>query len=124
MMHTPGPWHYQAGQVFTEWRQRQGASLFHLFICSVATTQHDGVEANGKLIAAAPDLLAACERALDALYSLFPRLEFSTEEELDVGDEHWIAEVILELRAAIAAVTPNSVPKGAHKATPPPRRNE
>jgi hypothetical protein len=45
---------------------------------------------------AAPDLLAACERALDALYSLYPQLEYYTDKELDLGDEHWIAEVILE----------------------------
>jgi hypothetical protein len=71
------------------------------------------------LHAAAPDLLAACERALDALYSLYPQLEYYTDKELDLGDEHWIAEVILELRSAIAAASPNRVPKGAHKATPP-----
>jgi hypothetical protein len=78
--HTPGPWKYDG----VESRLVVAAvenSIEHSFICDVLDTT-EGLEgdcpeadANGRLIAAAPDLLAAC-RALVETFEL-----------ADLGDE-------------------------------------
>jgi hypothetical protein len=63
--HTPGPWQIRSGgntgKFFVE--QSQGAEVT---ICFVDTNLRSN-EANARLIAAAPDLLAACESGLAAL---------------------------------------------------------
>lgn len=56
---TPGPWH--TGPHYTsDVESREGR------ICSCDPFMSPRAEANVRLIAAAPDLLAACKRALEA----------------------------------------------------------
>ena len=59
--HTPGPWNFR--------NSRDAANLICIepYIAWVDKRHNVKGEANGKLIAAAPDLLAACEAALDCL---------------------------------------------------------
>ena len=69
MSHTPGPWHYaepnKSHQRPMVWRDSDG---YLIADCSGATVVgYDEAKANARLIAAAPDLLAAC-RALCAAY--------------------------------------------------------
>ena len=73
VVHTPGPWivhggpgrlhHYLA--VIDSIPDVDGKVVANC-ICHVATTNEDS-DANSRLIAAAPDLLAACKRYLDAM---------------------------------------------------------
>ena len=65
--HTPGPWHTEFGWVFADPKYGVGGEG-----CTIAqlhggadSAPHEDVEANTNLIAAAPDLLAAC-KALSA----------------------------------------------------------
>ena len=53
--HTPGPWEAKRGEdpQWNVWAEKQ----------AVACTAHGNDEANARLIAAAPDLLATCEWA-------------------------------------------------------------
>ncbi len=63
MPHTPGPWkaerHDAAGSIIID-----GAGPHNVGIATVNRYERHDVEANARLIAAAPDLLAACEYAL------------------------------------------------------------
>ena len=85
--HTPGPWTVERDSTvdgYTVWR---ASSMGDLFIAQVK--RQKGEEAsNARLIAAAPDLLAACAKALDYL----GRIEEASEG----------AELRDLLRAAIA----------------------
>lgn len=66
--HTPGPWdvtHYD-NRVFVEPRGRSGMDEY---ICEVGLPSGDRVYEDARLIAAAPELLAACEAAYRALRS-------------------------------------------------------
>jgi len=57
---TPGPWEYENGAIWQTTRECQRCQRV-----ATVTTRHDEgeEEATGRLIAAAPDLLAACEAA-------------------------------------------------------------
>lgn len=97
--HTPGPWIADGGS------RIQGANAKHMYnICHM-----DGVpmhiesptgtdckamtRANARLISAAPDLLAACEGAVQIIEQLIPE-----------PSVRGVADVVLhQLRAAIAA---------------------
>lgn len=65
--HTPGPWN---------WHEYDGAGSPYILVKNgswdIAHNRHSAVDleterANARLIAAAPDMLEACKRALDAL---------------------------------------------------------
>jgi hypothetical protein len=63
-MHTPGPWLYQEGaDAYTHIVRASG----NRFLCQLAQDTSGVAEANARLIAAAPELLAALEWALDRL---------------------------------------------------------
>ena len=97
--HTPGPW-------YADKLQDRGA--FNIFpagatlaLLQVAGPAHYGAhpyalaaEANARLIAAAPELLAAAQKA----ESLIPHLD-------DMDSSHTTASVVAALRAAIAKAT-------------------
>ncbi len=60
MSHTPGPWEFDEGHIFSAEKQ------------SIAQIYYDDIdeaeaEANGSLMAAAPDLLAACKDFIEWL---------------------------------------------------------
>ena len=58
MTHTPGPWH-----VVEDTGEYMVDSLLHnIVVCSTHPPQH---AANARLVAAAPELLMACEEALE-----------------------------------------------------------
>ena len=60
--HTPGPWYYDFDCVSTKPR-REGLNIA---LCTAGNTQGQ-FKANAKLIAAAPDLLEACQYAFQNL---------------------------------------------------------
>lgn len=65
MKHTPGPWEYSGGGIW-------GVSPFNARVRLADITFHNSInridsEANGRLMAAAPDLLAAAIRAKELL---------------------------------------------------------
>lgn len=88
--HTPGPWRAIIGMTLGDDEQR-ARTVAHLAcefqVFADAHVKSDEVPANTHLIAAAPDLLAACQSAL---------------RQLDYGD---IAAAGPILRAAIAKAT-------------------
>lgn len=63
--HTPGPWHADETDVSDKYRY---VFAHYGLICRV-TLLDEHSEADAHLIAAAPDLLAACRALLDALPS-------------------------------------------------------
>ena len=72
--HTPGPWVAYRDAYYETWSVEGGgdvvADLWRLSEESHTRHPHfedDGVEANAQLIAAAPELLSACETALECL---------------------------------------------------------
>lgn len=75
--HTPGPWGWggecktaltfdREGCVYPPSHELTGGYQYGGPIAVVSIDEDAGHEANGRLIAAAPDLLAACEEWLDA----------------------------------------------------------
>jgi hypothetical protein len=86
--HTPGPWF--ANLLFSgAWQINSAESRI---VANIPTSQSMPTEANARLIAAAPDLLAACKAALNRL--------------LTDGYEpkHHGGEVLTDLQVAIAKV--------------------
>lgn len=94
--HTPGPWHETMydGRVFVEPRGRSGTGEY---ICEVGLPSGDRVFEDARLIAAAPDLLAACEAAYHALRS-YQYGNSATKLAEGVADE--IAAAIAKARGA------------------------
>jgi hypothetical protein len=89
--HTPGPWKVQD--------DRTTDGTFRVFPHegpSICNLRHGEMEANARLIAAAPELLRACEEALNALLDYVPLLEAHGSV---MGYGH---AVIVRLKAAIA----------------------
>jgi hypothetical protein len=89
--HTPGPWHVRS----SEGQQSHVVYAADNYAIANATTYHGQhplhcAEANARLIAAAPELLAACEAAL-------PELDFVSD-----GLGEGFHTVVDGLRAAIA----------------------
>jgi len=65
MKHTPGPWRLNAGNETEIMSARRNVARAH---CGAMTgIRVDEAEANARLIAAAPDLLAACEALLQSV---------------------------------------------------------
>ena len=86
--HTPGPWFitnpHSMGTFYIESRIRPGI-LQEVASCG-PTENNDHREANARLIAAAPDLLAALQAVLDSLGALTKRhelLNYMSEQEAD-----------------------------------------
>jgi hypothetical protein len=90
--HTPGPWRATPYSVFSTRQDRRTETIVARCRLSVARTA-EGL-ANAHLIAAAPDLLAACEEALEMAEYL------SATWGTSHGDNY--AEMAERLRAAIA----------------------
>lgn len=95
MKHTPGDWEYlkMTGRVLSG----------DVRICGINGHMTDTGHANGRLIAAAPDLLAAleCELALDAVYDVGQEI-FKRHGYVKTDDKtamQWVRE---KARAAIA----------------------
>ena len=61
--HTPGPWFYETGNTEALIVERDGTTVAELQT-TYQTTAHRSLEANARLIAAAPDLLAALKGIL------------------------------------------------------------
>jgi hypothetical protein len=83
--YTPGPWKQYApeigGEVDQDYRtiQDEGCEPFRdggMYLTGFVT------EANARLIAAAPDLLEACERAVDACRDNLVAYQFKNEQAL------------------------------------------
>lgn len=95
MTHTPGPWRWENEGYYSGLKGPNGE-----WICDDGSAggeygqQIDPDSADGKLIAAAPDLLAACIDARDALHSLG-----------STSTDHYHADEIAALDAAIAKAT-------------------
>lgn len=64
--HTPGPWHHAGGGV----RAVDHGKWFRIGVFDSRKLTREGNEANARLAAAAPDLLAALESATAALRDL------------------------------------------------------
>lgn len=71
--HTPGPWRLHEGSIFGHAGYIGITSPAHDFLAEVVVKMDDDTErsprllANARLIAAAPDLLAALQRAVNVL---------------------------------------------------------
>ena len=92
--HTPGPWTWTGGAdkrlaPFVRSNARADA------ICKVMTSRLDEYQANARLIAAAPELLAACEKAL---WQLIPDAQAEEAE----GRQDSAVKTSDILRAALA----------------------
>jgi hypothetical protein len=99
MSHTPGPWHVGQGNgeghVFCAGGGRVTPGPVLWPVARFGFGQPDD-EDNGRLIAAAPDLLAACR----ALLTHFPDLGEMLGEEDELGQR--AAAVVEQVRAAVA----------------------
>lgn len=98
--HTPGPWEAQV--------VRQGASLYpavyganERLVADAWHYQKDDAEmiANARLIAAAPDLLVACERMMDDV------LTYHEDAERGEYDRYGVDIPTATIRALRAAIT-------------------
>jgi hypothetical protein len=84
MAHTPGPWRDNRGGVEGPRGEPVCAGLFN----NTNGTTLEACHANMRLIAAAPDLLAACEAALTELQHLGQALgEMTPPETVDVWNQ-------------------------------------
>jgi len=98
--HTPGPWTYEGDHTHRQYNIRMLGHVIGGHICTVNNLPTDvlanrdpGIaEANAALIAAAPDLLAACQAVLD---------------EFPAADGRRIEGVKAICRAAITKATAN-----------------
>ncbi len=93
--HTPGPW--RSSMTIEESRKRFVADIWQgaddgPCIATVEGDDQDRVQANARLIADAPELLAALRDTLDALYNETPNDD----------DDSYLSQVKKTARAAIA----------------------
>ena len=61
--HTPGPWRASELGVLSD----KLTSYGNWYVCSLIDPDNEEHKANARLIAAAPELLAACKKALEAI---------------------------------------------------------
>lgn len=109
--HTPGPWTFDLfeDKSPSEFSVRNEHGLAVAFVPAIEWAEW---VANARLIAAAPDLLAACEMALDELIPLTVRVAFpltSSPPEVEAAAE-CVRAIQRELRAAIAKARGETVP--------------
>lgn len=98
--HTPGPWQYD-GMWSLIMAGKYEIAAIHAARFAEETSRRkrlDEVQANARLIAAAPELLEACKRALSAIEALPPRL----------NEDRY--EPMMLLSRAIAKATGDSIP--------------
>ena len=102
--HTPGPWHYQIDS-----HRRGRVFAGNMWLATTWTFPGDyGVGtplpagANARLIAAAPDLLAACKAALELAEGDDPGAGCDTREEAEAARCRWRESIEQSIRAAIA----------------------
>lgn len=100
MKHTRGPWNVHVDGSRTYVKKLAGDRTE--VICEVFQPEYGGQRANARLLAAAPDLLAACERANKLLSHLMPTVDWGKTFDLDVAE---LNGVLLDLPAAIAKAT-------------------
>jgi len=91
--HTPGPWTLGADGGLTLRREGACDDVAHYYSNEIMQLPPDLTMANAKLIAAAPDLLEACEAALDEVWD---------GETLAVKDALSLSQIRDKCRAAIA----------------------
>ena len=65
--YTPGPWIYDAGAFYAKCQLNERGMTRESPIAEMLNGREDDYEANARLIAAAPELLEACELALKVL---------------------------------------------------------
>ena len=95
MKHTPGPWRVDDGRILGN---EPSVENDDVLICDVASNNEaltDFDEANARLIAAAPDLLLACQAALALL-----------EDNGQQGGPKWTKDT---LRKAISKATDTTI---------------
>lgn len=91
MSHTPGPWHVESVGRVVDYNHHLLANV-HLPLGEALSTQ----DANSRLIAAAPDLLAVCEELL---------LVAGTYKPIDMYDWERVSAVIDRAKAALEKVS-------------------
>ena len=89
--HTPGPWEVEVGSAMLA--DNGVASLGRLRVVAVTPVLYENAQADAHLIAAAPELLAACR-------AMVSWNDFAADE--DSGLESLYEEAIRRARAAIA----------------------
>lgn len=108
MKHTPGPWEFVPSRTVrhsypigceTHYGGEVISGVTTLAHCPIGGPHIANWENNARLIAAAPDLLEACKRALPALESAIPWAVGQTMEERHNNP------IMVQLRTAIAKAT-------------------
>ena len=97
--HTPGPWRVDGTDIYTK-----VAGSDHWVAAIKQRRPNSEDEANAKLIAAAPDLLAALDGLLKATRKAAAVAETANDEYADT-DAHFVGEWIDQAREAIAKAT-------------------
>lgn len=127
--HTPGPW-----VALMEGGGKGGPNSFMIRTAKGrsydpepggsigrASGRSDGAgRANARLMAAAPDLLEACEaqqRTIDALVKIAERARFDLQHIADGGTQAWARESIARIDSAGAALPEHDAPAAIAKAT-------
>jgi hypothetical protein len=102
-----GPWRSTGLEYEPEtgWFVREAGEGRYLAVAAVRSTHRsrEEIEANARLIAAAPDLLEACQELIDVIDSVDGEEEYSKEEWAALGGAKLHAED--RIRAAIARAT-------------------
>ena len=106
--HTPGPWrlHPTDDTMVIGVNGRDEIAEMRGYY----STQPDVMEANARLIAAAPDMLAVCEALLDIIYNSQGVAGWHRNGDVATWDEF---EAVAELEAAIAKAKPPTESPGA-----------
>ena len=98
--HTPGPWHTTHKDYGDEWwfgGRGEGQCIVEDASGEMIAVYGGHDEANARLIAAAPDLLAALVEAEPLLVALIERVKRAPG-----GDETYTLGVLADIRAAVA----------------------
>jgi hypothetical protein len=108
--HTPGPWKLAENPI--GWQPLISAEvadsigpIWHVGIANARGRSHEEAKANARLIAAAPDLLAALKLAKNAIDAALPWLhpDGYRKNALEVEDPHaYCGEIYEEINNAIA----------------------
>lgn len=94
--HTPGPWRYERSNPSPTTGEHLIAGAKPGYLAEVRDCGSGDVQANARLIAAAPELL-------DALFTALPFVEDAADDE--IYKSHRVHAVLKEIRAAIAKAT-------------------
>lgn len=114
MKHTKGPWHLGAGnctgRIFTDaegqrMRLEEGGTTLYPICQIVHGWNEEEDEANARLIAAAPELLAALDQLLEWAEKANSRLNYERDGPLQFGGNPHLNPCFKNVRAAIARAT-------------------